>query len=470
MSWLEAASPASPASHDEIPDNRGQASRYAAAPAALSIITPPFSLPKGTWFDESLDVRDPEGDSLAQRAIALIATIEKRKRKRNRAAEANHHIIVRKILMNGLRCHYYRRPAWVSYLRKADGYSGKPAWFSGKAMARTVDLLAAAGLLETSAGDRGTASTYRVTKKLVILAETCGISGGSFVLPMPPERLVRLRRGNSKSPQVGFDHDDETRLWTALLTEYNAFARQHHITIALTEEEEQRWVHHWNKERTTGGWPLRRPERFRTNLYRQFNNGSFEEGGRLYGGWWQYLPKEFRHRIQINGQPTIELDYAGCAIRMLYHERGIDYRDDPYELPAIVSHEMKQGLPPGYYRDAIKAITQALINDHSGDQPEKIRLPRGLSFRPCFKREEIRRMIEDKHAPIAEAFGTGAGLRLQRRDSDLALAIITAMGEQGVLVLPVHDSFIAAKGEKEKLRVEMEKAYADRFIYIPIIK
>ena len=298
MSWLEAASSASPASHDEAPDNQAKASRYTAAPTG-SITAPPFSLPKGTWFDESIDARDPEGDLLAQQVIALTATIEKRKRKRNGAAEANHYTIVRKILANGLRCYHYRRPAWVSYLRKADGYNGKPAWLSGAAMARTVDLLAAAGLLETSAGDRGTASTYRVTKKLVILAEACGISGGSFTLPMPPERLVRLREGNSKGPQVSFAPNDETRLWAARLAEYNAFVRQHDIAIALTEEEEEQWVRHWNKARAAGGLPLCRPERFRTDLYRQFNNGSFEEGGRLYGGWWQHLLKESSNRTSV---------------------------------------------------------------------------------------------------------------------------------------------------------------------------
>ena len=34
-------------------------------------------------------------------------------------------------------------------------------------------------------------------------------------------------------------------------------------------------------------------------LYRPFNNGSFEEGGRFYGGWWQSVPKEFRPSITI---------------------------------------------------------------------------------------------------------------------------------------------------------------------------
>ena len=32
----------------------------------------------------------------------------------------------------------------------------------------------------------------------------------------------------------------------------------------------------------------------------------------------------------INGEPTVELDYSGLHIRMLYHRIGLDYRDECY--------------------------------------------------------------------------------------------------------------------------------------------
>ena len=43
-------------------------------------------------------------------------------------------------------------------------------------------------------------------------------------------------------------------------------------------------------------------------LYRVFNNESFKEGGRFYGGWWQRLPSKVRSGITIDGQPTVELE------------------------------------------------------------------------------------------------------------------------------------------------------------------
>lgn len=438
---------------------------------ALTASWPPLNAPKGTWFDPSLDFRDPEGEIVAGKVLALIAAVEHRDRKRRQTDEINHRTIVRKILANGFRCHYHRRPSWVAYYRKAESYRDGPPWLSGTAMRRTVDLLARAGLLEASLGEwGGAASTYKVTGRLYSVVQAHGVTEHSLTLRLPSERLVRLRRGNSGTPLIDFEPTGETGHWTAQLEAYNAFLAQQDIALALSADEEAEWVRHWNKSRDRRGVSLHRPELIQTDLYRQFNNGSFEQGGRMYGGWWINTPKALRRKITINGQPTVELDYSGCAIRMLYHERGIDFRDDPYRLQAIAEYEEEAGLRPGYYREGIKAMMQALINDRSGGKPERIPLPDGLSFRPHFTRSEVRRMIEEKHASIADAFGTGAGLRLQRKDSDLALAIITGLRERGVLALPVHDSFLVSEINKRNVISLMRLVYRNMFNFNPIIK
>jgi hypothetical protein len=246
--------------------------------------------------------------------------------------------------------------------------------------------------------------------------------------------------------------------------------------LELSTEEEAQWVRHRNKERRRNKGrncpSLLRPERIQTDLYRKFNNGSFNYGGRLYGGWWITVPKALRKKITINGQPTIELDYSGCAPRMLYHEREIDYDADadPYWLEPIAALEQEQGLKPDHFREAIKAMMQALINGNPDKHPELIPLPDGLSFRPHFKRSEVQRMIEECHAPIADAFRTGAGLRLQRKDGDLALSIITALKEQGIAALPIHDSFIVPAAREEQLREAMKQLYYEQFSFFPKVK
>ena len=189
----------------------------------------------------------------------------------------------------------------------------------------------------------------------------------------------------------------------------------------------------------------------------------------MYGGWWINAPKALRPRITINGKQTVELDFSGCAVRMLYHERGLECSDDPYHLELIAEYEQEIGKP-GHFRQGIKALTQALLNNQTKAQPWRIPVPDRISFRPQFNRKQIWQMIQEKHAPIAGSFGTGPGLRLQRRDSDLALTIITELMKKNIVALPVHDSFLTNYDNANVLKEEMNRAYKDMFNFSPIVK
>ena len=437
-----------------------------AKPKPLVVDTPSG----GTFFDENLEFREPEGSRFTNDVLVCLADIELRQRKRRERDEANHRKIVGKILANGFRCFLYRDPAWVAYFRKAESYRDSPAWLSGKAISRTVDLLTRANLLQTQLGEYGRASTYQITQTLYEIGRRHDIGDNSLTFRLPPEKLVRLRSKRPHRAEINFAPSRETRKWIALLAAYNAFMAQQDITLGLSGAEEADWATKLNAHGGNGsGMPFYRPERFQTDLYRQFNNGTFEEGGRLYGGWWINIPKALRPRITINGLETIELDFAGHAVRMLYNERGIDYRDDPYEIAAIAELERRKGLNPGHFRKSIKSMTQALINDREGRYPERIQLPVGHRFSPHFKRRQVRDMIAEKHRAIADAFGTGAGLRLQRADSDLALDIIVRLKDRGIAALPIHDSFIAPIENKEQLEAEMKDSYNRKFLFDPII-
>ena len=81
----------------------------------------------------------------------------------------------------------------------------------------------------------------------------------------------------------------------------------------------------------------------RVRLYRVFNNGSFDEGGRFYGGWWQNLPSEYRQFITINGHTTSEYDYSAPSIlAMLYAELGQPLRDDAYEIECTLKNDQTE--------------------------------------------------------------------------------------------------------------------------------
>lgn len=426
--------------------------------------------PKGMWFDEGFDFRDPEGSILTNSVLDMIAEIELRNRQRRKIDDDNYRMLIRKLLSNGLRCFYHRDPPLVACQRKAGSYRESPRWLSGKAVARNTDLLAEAGLIEILVGASGTATTYKVADRLLHAALAAGISEKSITYRLPSARLVRLYRSNSEEGQLlEFLPNDEILKWEAELDDYNTFVSQRSLGLEITDDALRTLQVRTNRWQRKELPQLIRPEFTQTSLYRQFNNGSFNQGGRLYGGWWINCPKTLRRQITIDGKPTIELDYSGCAIRMLYHERGLECSDDPYHLPVISDYEALKGLTRGHFRDAIKKLTQALINGSNRDKDMLCDLPAGVSFSPDFTRKHVMQMIEEKHSAISDEFGSGAGLRLQRKDSDLALQIITSLKSKGIVALPIHDSFIVEDKYKDVLLSEMFNIYRELFGCNPVV-
>jgi hypothetical protein len=69
--------------------------------------------------------------------------------------------------------------------------------------------------------------------------------------------------------------------------------------------------------------------------------------------------------------------------------------------------------------------------------------------------EQLMDTIMAKHAPISQMFFTGAGLALQRLDSDIAESVMREMRRRGIVVLPVHDSFLAPASKAAELEAIM---------------
>jgi hypothetical protein len=66
----------------------------------------------------------------------------------------------------------------------------------------------------------------------------------------------------------------------------------------------------------------------------------------------------------------------------------------------------------------------------------------------------------EAHAPIKQYICSGVGSGLQRIDSELALNIISQCKQQGIVALPIHDSFIVTVSDKNKLKKIMQDEYS----------
>ena len=104
----------------------------------------------------------------------------------------------------------------------------------------------------------------------------------------------------------------------------------------------------------------------RRTLVRIFTNGSFEEGGRFYRGWWQNVPSEYRKFITIDEKVTTEYDFSQLSPHMLYFAYNKDMgQEDAYDR-----------VLDGQHRKIVKQAFNAMVQSKTplNLKPNKIDL------------------------------------------------------------------------------------------------
>ena len=131
----------------------------------------------------------------------------------------------------------------------------------------------------------------------------------------------------------------------------------------------------------------------------------------------------------ISGEGTNENDYSQLHPRLLYAEAGAVLEGDAYELDGWNRPLVKRAFNIAINADTEIAAIRAIAQEIGG---------KGAYA-------EARRLLEairTRHRPIGSSFGSGAGLRLQRRDADLAERVTLRLLDQNIVVLSIHDSFV----------------------------
>lgn len=204
-------------------------------------------------------------------------------------------------------------------------------------------------------------------------------------------------------------------------------------------------------------------KRINTDLHAVFNNGNFNEGGRLYNGknGYQSLSKSERMGIFINGEPTVELDYSGLHPRLLYARDGIKNTDED------LYSEIYPSRPK--LRDILKLTMLVMIN--SRDDLQAVRSCNKTfnyegydTYRPLLeeaglKITEVIERIKIVHKDISHHFCSVACYGLMNKDSKIALDIIEHFTSKGIPILAIHDSFIVTVQYKSELYDVMMNAY-----------
>lgn len=291
----------------------------------------------------------------------------------------------------------------------------------------------------------GRVSRVIATRKLVdLLRDGAGLTRAAIVSRLGDDAPECIIMRNSDKENVEYGDTPKTLKMRSDLKAINAQIAKSFIDIDISDEEflnlERRLIDRIGNKDTP---PTSFVDLNAKRLVRIFNNESWDQGGRFYGGWWQNIPSEYRQFITINGKRTVELDYSGMHVEMLYARVGIELEGDAYDIgmPHIPRNLVK--LTFNKLLNASGAIDADSFDAHSA----------GMSWK------EFQELIMHRHEPIHSYFRTGYGLYLQKQDADIANAIMLKFAHMQYVCLPVHDSFLV----HHELSDELENIMIEEF-------
>lgn len=313
---------------------------------------------------------------------------------------------------------YSRRKVFYEasrYRRTSYGYGN---------VVRTVDTFAAAGLIEhdrAPPGRLGYQSTFRAAPTLV-----SALSGVALPVVFDPPESVILR--DRDGVPLDYKDTDRTRSIRRRLSEINeavGHAQVRHPDLGVVSD----------------GDPIRlgsaEPGPARRILHRVYT-GDFNRHGRFYGPWWQNIPKSERAKLILNGEPVFEADYPRLHITLAYAEAGAALEGDPYDIPP-------------WPMPLVKVAVNIVLN--ARDRTSALRaLASHIGCQGAFgKASAVLRAVEQRHRPIAALFYSDAGMRLMNVDSSMAEGILMSLIQQGLVALPLHDSYLVEERKKGPL-------------------
>ena len=181
-------------------------------------------------------------------------------------------------------------------------------------------------------------------------------------------------------------------------------------------------------------------------LHRTFNNSSFEQGGRLFGGFWQNLSKrQRRDGILLNGMYAVTLDYGQMGPRMVYGLAGVQpHFEDAYKVSGL------ENCCAG-----VKKLFNAMLQSSKtlGRFPEGTR----EQFPRKYNVTEVAEMIQAFHSPIGEYFYRGYGMHQQYHESQVLSAVLMRLMDEDIVALPIHDAVIVpAVHEKDAKEIMLQ--------------
>ncbi|WSH72194.1 hypothetical protein U8Q02_01255 [Rhizobium leguminosarum] len=393
--------------------------------------------------------RTEASKALITEAIADVERYEEhgklRTRRRKGHDQETFELTVEAILCDLMHHALYRRPDAIYVTRSHAVLGGRNRYrprVYGKTFPDVLDRLAAPelGWIVQEIGDSDWRQDARRTSirpgpKLLARLDTGGITFADLGLACVAEPIIlKSEKADFWDEAQVIDYHDtvETMLFRREMRDINDWLRSADIDYGTYKTD-------------TG--PV--PDISDRDLRRIFTRGRFDNGGRLFGGFWQEMSKENRFdRLVIDGEAIVELDYAQMGPRQLYGmAQGVPDASDLYAIPGFEDH-----------RRGIKIVFSAMVFH---DKP-LTRMPRGSAGK--FPRDaricEITEAITRHHPAIADLFFKGAGHYVQFQESQIMVDILLRLKSHAIVALPVHDAILVASSNAMVAKQVMADAFS----------
>ena len=281
--------------------------------------------------------------------------------------------------------------------------------------------------------------------------------GPQHILTHPEKESILLRGAEKSKRNLEYVDTPETHQMRADLIAYNRLLQRTFIDVP---DQENAFIERPIKSGFRAGEMTRVPVcGFDNFVHRVFNRNDWRCGGRFYGGWWQGVGSEFRKRIHINDQPTVEVDYQAQHVAILAAKHGVALEGDPY----VLDDGLIEGVDSARQRKLVKLLVLMALNAKSrGEACRAFRDASSVgSSAKSMKNVELIRILDavvEKYAFLAEGLCTDSGIGLMNTDSQMAARVIRVFTRLEIPVLCVHDSFLIDYSMAGRLKIAMQAA------------
>lgn len=317
---------------------------------------------------------------------------------------------------------------------------------------KLVNRLHAIELIDWYKGSESAQLVTRIwpTKKLVNVFKASNLSIFDL-MPHAIQEVIILNNkepGDKKGKPISYEDTPEIKVMRDELREYNKLLQRTYIDIGDLKEPKVLSKNHSCINVNQNSKLVKRI----------FYRGNWSLGGRFFGGWWQKVNSDYRSRILINDEPTLELDYSGLHINLIHGMEREQPPKDPYTIPLInpeTTSEQQRAWIKGLVLMAInaksvKATFSSFRNKQKAGSQEK-------SFKDKQLQELLFKFIE--YNPIIESYlGTDKGVELMAIDGRITARVINHFTRKKIPILTVHDSYIINHEYSGELRNQMNKA------------